>query len=150
MFHASSRTKLGWAALSWLVVAILGVSPASAHHSGGAFDPNKCYVFKGTVRALAWANPHSWIYLLVPRPDGSNELWGYELGTIGTLADEGFRPSDFPRGTKVTVTAHVNRDPSKHTGSSSKLVLPNGRVIGGAAPAPGGLAAAEPASCPNY
>jgi len=81
----------------------------------------------------------------VPRPDGSTELWGFEIGTIDTLASEGFRPSDFPRGTKVTVTAHVNRDPAKHTGSSSKLVLPNGRVIG-VAPAGGG----QPVSCPNY
>jgi len=145
MFNASSRAKLGWATLSWLAAASLGVLPASAHHSGGAFDPNKCFVFKGTVRQLAWANPHSWIYLLVPRPDGSTELWGFEIGTIDTLASEGFRPSDFSRGTKVTVAAHANRDPGKHTGSSSRLVLPNGRVIGGA-PAGGG----QPVSCPNY
>lgn len=147
MFSASSRAKLGWAALSWLAAAGLGLSPASAHHSGGSFDPNTCFVFKGTVRQLAWANPHSWIYVQVPRPDGSSELWGYELGTIATLADEGFRPSDFPRGTKVTVTAHINREPGKHTGSSSKLVLPSGRVIGGAGSPPGG---AQPVACPNY
>jgi len=149
MFNASSRAKLKTAALSVLAAASLGVAPASAHHSGGSFDPNKCYVFNGTVRQLAWANPHSWIYLIVPKADGSTELWGYELGTIGALASEGFRPSDFPRGEKVTITAHVNRDPTKHTGSSSRLVLPDGRVISAVA-APGGHAAVQSFSCPNY
>jgi hypothetical protein len=176
MFNASSSARPGWRTLFGLAAtglcAALCASPASAHHGGGAFDPNKCFVFEGTVRQLAWTNPHSWIYVQVKKSNGANELWGFEFGTVSGLARAGFRPSDFPTGAKVTVTAHVNRDPTRHTGSSSKLVLANGRVIGGAealgsvpggpggpgpgAPAYGGTGGpppgggAAPVSCPNY
>jgi hypothetical protein len=156
MFNTSSRSraKLGLAALSLAFAAGLGAAPASAHHGGGTFDPNKCYVFEGTVRQLAWSNPHSWIYVQVPKA-GKSELWGFEFGTISGLARAGFRPSDFPEGTKVTVTAHVNRDPKRHTASSSKLVLANGRTIGGAdalgsVPGAPGSGPAKPVACPNY
>jgi Family of unknown function (DUF6152) len=127
-------------------------STAWAHHGGGTFDPKKCFVFKGTVRQLAWANPHTWIYVQVPKSGGS-ELWGYELGTVSGLARLGFRPADFPKGAPVTITANINRTAGKHTGSSKKLVLADGRVVGGAlgsgsAPgAPGERAATE---CPEY
>ncbi|EIZ79801.1 hypothetical protein WSK_1609 [Novosphingobium sp. Rr 2-17] len=155
MFHGLSFKKTGRRVLALLAATGLCASAASAHHGGGAFDPNKCFVFKGTVRQLAWTNPHSWIYVQAAKEDGTNELWGFEFGTVSGLARAGFRPSDFPVGTKVTVTAHVNRAPGRHTGSSSKLVLPNGRVIGGAEAlgsvpggAPGG--ARKPVPCPAY
>ena len=155
MSNRGFYTRLGRAAIALLGIASIGVTPASAHHGGGSFDPNKCFVFKGTVRQLAWANPHSWIYVQVSKADRTNELWGFEFGTVSGLARAGFRPTDFPTGTKVTVTAHVNRMPGRHTGSSSKLVLPDGRVIGGAEAlgsvpggAPGG--ARKPVPCPSY
>ena len=132
-----SSPKLGWRKLPLLaaagLLACVGATPASAHHGGGTFDPNKCYVFQGTVRQIAWTNPHSWIYVQVNKSGGGNELWGFEFGTVSGLARAGFRPSDFAQGTKVTVTANVNRDVSRHTGSSSKLVIvANGRTVGGA------------------
>jgi hypothetical protein len=161
MSKASPSARPGRRALSWLVVtglfASLGATPASAHHGGGTFDPNKCYIFDGAVRELAWTNPHSWIYVQVKKSNGANELWGFEFGTVSGLAHAGFRPSDFPEGTKVTVTANVNRDQSRHTGSSSKLVLVStGRTVGGAdalGSVPGGPAAPDGRSsqpCPNY
>ena len=156
MSNTPSRAKFGLAALACLAVSSLGMSSASAHHGGGTFDPNKCYVFKGSVRQLAWSNPHSWIYVEVPRPDGTKVLWGFEFGTVAGLARAGFRPSDFPAGTKVTVTAHVNRNPARHTGSSSKLVLANGLTIGGAEAlgsvpgAPGAYGNRKPVACPAY
>jgi hypothetical protein len=157
MSNASPSSKLGRRTLSVLAAAglcaSLGVSPASAHHGGGAFDPNKCYTFQGAVRQLAWTNPHSWIYVQVNKSNGANELWGFEFGTVSGLARAGFRPSDFPQGTKVTVTAHVNRDPSRHTGSSSKLVLvANGRTVGGAdalGSVPGGAPGGPPGGGPG-
>jgi len=149
-------------------------STAWAHHGGGTFDPNKCFTFEGTVRKVAWVNPHAWIYVEVPK-SGAQELWGFEFGSVSGLARSGFRPSDFPTGTKVTITAYANRALEKHTASSHKLVLADGRVVGGpdasgtapgsSAPPPGGAPgagsppptppgggyAANPATnCPDY
>ena len=155
-----------------LLLLGLCTSTAWAHHGGGTFDATKCYSFKGTVRQVAWANPHAWLYVQVLKPEGTSELWGFEFGTVGGLSRAGFRPSDFAIGTKVSVTAFANRDIEKHTGSANRLILPDGRdvtgaAIAGTAPAgapppgapPGGPpgaggpppgAAPAPANCPDY
>ncbi len=149
MFENLSRSKLKLALLGGLVVSGLGAPPVSAHHGGGTFDPNRCYVFQGTVRQLAWTNPHSWIYVTVPRANGASELWGFEFGTISGLSRAGLRPNNFPAGTRVTVTAHINRDRTRRTGASSRLVLPDGRVVGGA-DAQGTVPTGATANCPAY
>lgn len=156
--------------VSLLSVLYACTSTAWAHHGGGTFDPNKCFVFQGTVRKVAWVNPHAWIYVVVPKPGKAEELWGFEFGSISGLARSGFRPSDFPEGTKVTVTAYANRDVARHTASSNKLVLADGRIVGGpdasgtapgsappgpgasgaGSPPPGGAAARPTTNCPDY
>jgi hypothetical protein len=127
----------------WLLLLSICTPTAWAHHGGGTFDANKCFVFKGTVRQVAWANPHAWIYVQVEKPAGASELWGFEFGTVGGLSRAGFRPSDFAQGTKVTVTAYANRDIEKHTGSANRLILPDGRDVTGA-----GIAGTAPAGAP--
>jgi Family of unknown function (DUF6152) len=150
----------------WLLVLSICTSTAWGHHGGGTFDANKCFAFKGTIRQLAWANPHAWLYVQVEKPGGASELWGFEFGTVGSLSRAGFRPSDFAIGTKVKVTAYSNKDVTKHTGSANRLILPDGRDVTGAgiagtapagAPAgapgggaPPGAAPAPPANCPDY
>ena len=127
----------------WLLVLSICTSTAWAHHGGGTFDPTKCFAFKGTVRQVAWANPHAWLYVQVQKGEGESELWGFEFGTVGGLSRAGFRPSDFATGTKVSVTAYANRDLSKHTGSAQRLILPDGRDVAGA-----GIAGTAPAGAP--
>lgn len=149
MFKHVTPAKLKLALLGGLMSVGLAVPPVSAHHGGGTFDPNRCFVFTGTVRQLAWTNPHSWIYVTVPRANGASELWGFEFGTISGLSRAGLRPNNFTAGTRVTVTAHVNRDRTKHTGASSRLVLADGRVVGGA-DAQGTVPTGATSNCPAY
>ena len=142
--HSLSR-KIGW-----LLGLSLCSSAAWAHHGGGTFDANKCFVFKGTVRQLAWVNPHSWIYVQVEKPSGTSELWGFEFGGLAGLLRAGLKDADFGKGSKVVVTAYANRDISKHTASAEKVVLADGRQTGGgdiAGTAPAGQAAKN---CPDY
>jgi hypothetical protein len=145
--------------VGWLSVLCACASTAWAHHGGGTFDAKRCFVFKGTVKQVAWTNPHAWVYVEVEKSKGATELWGFEFGSISSLSRAGFRPSDFAKGTKVTVTGYANRNPEKHTGSANRLVLPDGRDVGGAAiagtaPAGGATgpagAAPAPVSCPAY
>lgn len=148
MFKTSSSTKLGLAALSLVLASTLGASSATAHHGGGTFDPSKCYMFKGTMRGIAWANPHSWIYVDVEKGN-AKELWGFELGTIGGLSRLGFRPADFAKGTPVTVKANINRTAGKRTGTSNQTVLSGNRVVGGAE-ASGTAVGSAGQACPDY
>lgn len=126
-----------------LAALVVGTSTAWAHHGGGTFDANKCFAFQGTVRQVAWANPHAWLYVQVQKEGGASELWGFEFGTVGSLSRAGFRPSDFAIGTKVSVTAYTNKDIEKHTGSANRLILPDGRDVTGA-----GIAGTAPAGGP--
>ena len=138
MRNFSSGRKLGW-----LLGLGLCSSAAWAHHGGGTFDANKCFVFKGAVRQVAWANPHAWLYVQVDKGGGATELWGFEFGTVSGLSRAGFRPSDFAAGTKVSVTAYSNREMEKHTGSAHRLILPDGRDVSGS-----GIAGTAPAGAP--
>ena len=148
MRNSSSFKTLGKLAACSLLAASFVASPATAHHGGGTFDPNKCYTFKGTMRQIAWSNPHSWIYVEVEK-GSAKELWGFELGTIGGLSRLGFRPSDFARGTPVTVKANVNRTVGKRTGTSNQTVLNGNRVVGGAE-ASGTSVGSAGQACPDY
>jgi len=149
-------SNLSFKAVSRLVASallVLGVSapPVSAHHGGGTFSADRCFKFTGSVRQVAWANPHAWLYVNVDKGKGKTELWGFEFGSIAGLSRAGFRPKDFAVGTKVKVQAYANRDATKHTGSVSGLVLPDGRdvrggPIAGTAPAGG----AQATKCPEY
>ena len=137
----------------WLLALSFCASTAWAHHGGGTFDANKCFVFKGAVRQVAWANPHAWLYVQVDKPQGGSELWGFEFGSVGGLSRAGFRPSDFAQGTKVSLVAYSNRDVVKHTASANRLILPDGRDVTGAGiagTAPAGAPTAGPANCPEY
>jgi len=154
MHNETSSKKLGW-----LLALSLCTSTAWAHHGGGTFDANNCLVFKGTVRQVAWSNPHAWIYVEVEKAKGTSELWGFEFGTVSALSRAGFRPTDFPQGTKVTITAYANRDLEKHTGSANRLILPDGRDVSGSGisgttpaggPSPGAGPARGTANCPDY
>jgi hypothetical protein len=116
-------------------LAVLGAATSSAwaHHGGGTFDATKCYNFNGTIRQMAWVNPHSWIYIDVTKTDGTKELWGFELSTVSGLSREGFRPEDFVKGSKVTVSGNANRDAKVHTASTRSLKLADGRMVAGGA-----------------
>lgn len=137
----------------WLFALSLCASTAWAHHGGGTFDANKCFIFKGTVRQVAWVNPHAWIYVQVDKPGAAAELWGFEFSAFGGLMRAGFKPTDFAQGTQLTVTGYANRIVEKHTASATKLILADGRQAGGsdiAGTAPAGTAGAAAASCPEY
>src|ERR1039458_2608304 len=135
MTNISSSKKAGC-----LLALSICTSTAWAHHGGATFDRAKGLAFKGTIRQVAWANPHAWLYVQVQKPDGASELWGFEFGTVGSLSRAGFRPSDFAIGIKIIVSAYANRDISKHTGSANRLILPDGRDVAGS-----GIAGTAPA-----
>lgn len=144
-FKAASRLILG----SLLTVGI-GTSAVLAHHGGGTFSANRCFNFTGTVKQVAWTNPHAWLYVTANKSKAT-ELWGFEFGSISGLSRAGFRPRDFAPGTKVTIQAYANRDATKRTGSVSGLKLADGREVRGgpiAGTAPAGSTRAT--TCPEY
>jgi hypothetical protein len=117
--------------LSALAAAGLLVSlqPAFAHHSGAEFDASKTIEITGTIKEFQFKNPHTWIQVLVDDGKGQQVEWSLEWGAPNSLGRQGYRPSTFPPGAKVTMRLH----PMRNGGPAGNFVgakFADGKTIG--------------------
>ena len=114
------------AALAAGLLTVLAL-PAAAHHSFSAeFDSTKQVTLSGEVVMMEWVNPHSWLHIDVPKPDGTVERWKIEGGSPSVLFRLGWNRSSLPKGTKVTVVGFQSKDGALRA-SSRELRFPDGR-----------------------
>ena len=85
-------------------------APSFAHHSAVMFDDTKEVTVSGVVKEFQYTNPHSWLLVDVKNQDGSVTTWGFEAEGPSTLQRAGIRPSEFPVGTKLTITGRPMKD----------------------------------------
>jgi len=83
-----------------------------AHHSGAEFDAAKTIEISGTVKEFQFKNPHTWIQVLVDDGKGQQVEWSLEWGAPNQLGRQGYRPSTFPPGAKVTMRVHPMKNGS--------------------------------------
>jgi uncharacterized protein DUF6152 len=118
-----------------VVVLMAAAVTVSAHHSFSAeFDQKKQVTLEGKVVMMEWVNPHSWLHIDVPQPDGSVVRWKIEGGSPSVLLRKGWNRDSLPAGTKVKVTGFQAKDGSFRA-SSRDLQFPDGRRmdLGGSA-----------------
>ena len=98
-----------------LPVLLLGLLPtlALAHHSFAMFDQSQKVTHTGTIGEVQWTNPHVWIFVDVPKDDGTLERWGMELTSKVHLARRNFRSDMVKVGDQVefTVSPYANGKP---------------------------------------
>jgi hypothetical protein len=82
---------------------------AQAHHGIANFDLNVDMEIKGTVRELAFVNPHSWLYVDVSNADGSVSKMRCEMRAATVLKRSGWSQEMFAVGSKVVVTGSPDR-----------------------------------------
>ncbi len=108
---------------------LLGVLPASAHHSFAAeFDGTKQITLTGVVTKVDWVNPHTWVYVDVKGDDGNVVNWALESGAPNALYRAGWRKDDLKVGDTVTFDAFLAKDGS-HTAAARQVKLPDGRKV---------------------
>ncbi|MBK9251742.1 MAG: hypothetical protein IPM70_07465 [Proteobacteria bacterium] len=94
-----TRFKLASVAVA---AGLLIAASAEAHHSFAMFDRNTEIVKSGTVVRWAFNNPHSWLYLNVRNPDGTQTLWSFEGASPTGLIQRGITGDTFKPGANVT------------------------------------------------
>jgi hypothetical protein len=113
-----------------LVVAIapLAIQPVLGHHSGAGFSKDTREI-SGTVKEFQFTNPHSWIQVNVTDAAGKVVEWSVEWGSPNQLGREGYRPSTFAPGTKVTMKIHPMSNGAT-VGGFIAAKMPDGKTIG--------------------
>jgi uncharacterized protein DUF6152 len=106
----------------------LSIQPAVAHHSGAEFG-DQVREITGTIKEFQFKNPHTWIQLMVDNPKGEKEEWSVEWGSPNQLARQGFRPSTFPAGAKVTLRIRQMRNGAP-AGGFVGAKFPDGKTVG--------------------
>jgi hypothetical protein len=94
------------------------------------FDRTKTSTIEGTVWTWEMINPHSFLWVVVMKPDGTTEKWGLEGAGVQMLQRAGVTRSAVKTGDKVTVDLHPLRD-GRTGGQLVRVVLANGKVLGG-------------------
>ena len=118
-----------WKIAAGAALLMAAALPVAAHHSFGAeFDASKPLALEGTVVQMEWVNPHSWLTIDVPKPDGTMERWRLEGGSPSVLLRLGWNRDSLPAGTKIKVTAFQAKDGSFRA-STREIEFPDGRKM---------------------
>lgn len=91
-------------------LALATALPASAHHSGAAFDRSQTVEVHGTVEKIEWTSPHARLYVAVKDEKGAASTWDFELPSPVTLTRRGWPKTALAIGDAVTVTGAPARD----------------------------------------
>lgn len=130
-------TQVLYLLIAAIVLAWALIASSYAHHSFAMFDQSKQLTLKGTVSEFQWTNPHAWIHLDVPNPNGVKETWQVELNSPNNLKRQGWKSSSVKPGDQVTLVLNPLKDGSKG-GLFVSITLPDGTVLGDPTRARGG------------
>ena len=122
--------RAAYAVLSLALVSGAG-APLSAHHSFAAhYDMATPITVHGAIVEVRLSNPHSWFFLDVKDADGTITRWVFEAGTPSGMIRNGYKASELPPGTVVTITGFPARDQSQKVGMLRQLTTAEGRTYG--------------------
>lgn len=112
--------------------ALLAAPLLLAHHSTAEFDYSSEVVVEGEVKEVQWTNPHSFLQVLVAKPDGKTEQWGVEIGAPAMNVRMGWRKDSVKVGDKVKMFIAPARD-GRTFGTLRYLTFEDGRRLDGVA-----------------
>jgi hypothetical protein len=108
----------------------LVAAPAYAHHSYAMFDSTKTVAVTGTVKQFQFTNPHSWIQVMAPGPNGGAPAeWSVQMGAPFELVRAGMGPQTLKPGDKIVLQVHPAKDGTA-AGSFLSAVDGDGHPIG--------------------
>jgi len=130
-------TRAGYALVALFLSFGFGAS-LSAHHSFAAhYDTSNAVTVQGTIAKVQLTNPHSWFFIDVKDAGGKTTRWSFEAGTPSGMIRNGYKASELPPGTTVTISGFRSRDRAD-VGMLSSLTTAAGKTYGMFGPKEGG------------
>ena len=77
-------------------------APTVAHHSFAVFDHTRTLTIRGTVTKFQWTNPHGFLEVDIPQPDGTMKHFSIELTSINMMQRVGWRSNMIKAGDKIS------------------------------------------------
>lgn len=103
--------------------------PALAHHSFSMFDHDKTVKMTGTLKEFEWTNPHAWLHVMaMDEKTGKPVEWSFEMGSVGQVSAQGWKPDSVKPGDKISVEMHPLKDGS-HGGQYISATLADGHAF---------------------
>jgi hypothetical protein len=120
-----------------LLLGAVAPAPLSAHHSTAMFDQSRTMTLEGAVATFQWTNPHAWIQVTAPGPDGEMTEWSIECSSPNTLSRQGWTPRLLTPGQALVIVINPMQD-GTNAGLFVGMRLDDGQVFGNvSAAAPG-------------
>jgi hypothetical protein len=118
-----------WLMSASLCAAWLAFGPAaSAHHSTAMFEWGNEKSLIGTIERYEWTQPHTFLWVIVPRRQGGPQEWGLEGMSPSWLGRRGWDRHSLSAGDKVTIVYYPLKD-HRPGGFYVRVVTPDGRTL---------------------
>ena len=122
------KHRFGVLIVASLILSMLVIVPAFAHHGNAAYD-NKSVTVKGVVTEWRWTNPHSFLKFDAKDEKGNVVQWIGEWNAPSTLINFGITAKSFKSGQEITVTMNGMAKSGANLGRVTKVVLPDGQEL---------------------
>jgi hypothetical protein len=108
-----------------VAAALVVATAASAHHSFGAtYEISKEIKLEGKIVQFVYRNPHSFVHIEAPDPEGVQQRWAVEWGGTAQLTGQGVNRDTLKVGDKVNLVARPSRVPGEYRVLMVVLVRP--------------------------
>jgi len=109
---------------TWLALGPI----ASAHHSTAMFEWGKEKSLTGTIERYEWTQPHTFLWVVVPRGQGRTQEWGLEGMSPSWLGRRGWSRHSLAAGDKVMIVYYPLKD-GRPGGFYVRVTTPDGHTL---------------------
>ena len=108
-----------------LAALILSATPSLAHHNvARIYDTEKPVPLNGTVTAVQWKPPHTFVFVDVKDEAGNVVNWKVEWLAAYIIFQQGFTRDSLHVGDAISMTVGVAKDGS-HTAAAQFVLVPS-------------------------
>jgi Family of unknown function (DUF6152) len=111
-----------------LLIVLLLTQALFGHHSTADYDLKHPANVEGVVTEFRWANPHSYIFVDSPQPDGTVEHWIIEIDSPNALSRANWTKDSLKPGDKISCSGARAKDGSPRM-RCTLVTLADGKLL---------------------